>query len=58
MLIKYISSINHLHHWPDHIIYFLKDQVISEGNFGVFKSPKNEPFFVRISALASKMGQI
>ena len=34
-----------------------KGQLISEGNCGVFKSPKSEPFFVRISALASKMGQ-
>ena len=35
-----------------------KGQLISEGNFGVFKSSKSEPFFVRISALASKIGQI
>jgi hypothetical protein len=33
-----------------------KGQLISEGNFGVFKSPKK--FFVRISTLAPKMDQI
>ena len=39
-------------------INLLKGQLISEGNFGVFKSPKRWTFFVRISALASKIGQI
>ena len=34
-----------------------KGQLISEGNFGVFKSPKSD-HFIRISAIASKMGQI
>ena len=34
-----------------------KGQLISEGNFGVSNLPKNEPNFVRISALASKMGK-
>ena len=38
------------------ILHISKGQLISEGNFGVFKSPKN--VFVRISALASKMDQI
>ena len=33
----------------------LKGQVISERNFGVFKSLKKWTFFVRVSALASKM---
>ena len=36
----------------------LKGQLISEGNFGIFKSPKKWTFFVRISALASKMDLI
>ena len=30
-------------------------QLISKANFDVFKSPKNQHIFVRISALASKM---
>ena len=34
-----------------------KGQLISEGYFGVFKSPKNQ-FFWKISALPSKMGQV
>ena len=35
-----------------------KGQLISEGNFGAFKSPKKQTFKIkkRISALASKMG--
>ena len=35
-----------------------KGQLISEWNFGVFKSSKMWTFFWQISALASKMGQI
>ena len=30
-------------------------QLISEGNFGIFKPPKKWTFFIRTSALASKM---
>ena len=40
------------------IAFVCKGQLISERNFGVFKSPKKLTFSVRISALASKMGQI
>ena len=36
----------------------LEDQLISEGYYGAFISPKKWTFFVRVSALASKMGQI
>ena len=35
-----------------------KGQLISERHLGVFKSPKKRTFFVRISVLASKIGQI
>ena len=35
-----------------------KGQRISEGNFGVLTLQKNNEIIVRISALASKMGQI
>ena len=35
-----------------------KGQLISEGSFGVFKSPKKWTFYVRISAQPSKMGQV
>ena len=42
--------------------YFLlwapKGQLIPESNFSVFKSPIKRTFFLQISALASKMGQI
>ena len=38
--------------------YTSKGQLISEWNFGVFKSPKKRTSFWQISALASKMGQI
>ena len=36
----------------------IKGQLISEWNFGVFKSSKKWTLFWQISALASKMGQI
>ena len=36
----------------------LEDQLISEGYIGAFISLKKWTFFARISALASKMGQI
>ena len=35
-----------------------KGQLISNGNFSIFKSTKKPTIFSRISALASKMGQI
>jgi hypothetical protein len=38
-------------------LYFPKEQLISENNFGVFKSPKNQPNFWKISAQGSKMGK-
>ena len=42
----------------NNIIPIPKGKLISEGNFGVFKSPQKWTFFVRDSALASEMGKI
>ena len=50
------SNYVHVKTLKSYSISLIKGLLISEGNFGVFKSPKNWTFFVRISALASKMG--
>ena len=39
-------------------IFVPKGEIISEGNFDVLNFPKNQKNIWRISALASKMGQI
>ena len=39
-------------------VRFTKGQLTSKGNFGAFKSIKKNKKIARISALASKMGQI
>ena len=51
-----MKALNDSNLLPLEVENLLKGQLISEGNFGVFKSPKMLTFFV--SALASKMGQI
>ena len=39
-------------------VHCTKGQIISEGNWGVLNFPKNDDIILRISAIASKTGQI
>ena len=51
---KYVPSFLFLSRGTHFTSFKEEGQLISEGNFGFFKTPKKWTFFVRISALASK----